>query len=318
MLAGLLVRLAAAALLVVAAVAGDGRPVLADYEAQDGPAARDYVDILTVPPGPPAPAAGPDAATGSWTSPCGRNEIGHHNADNVVGLPGQPGAALHIHDYVGNVSTNADSTDLDLALAGTTCRNGDTSTYYWPVLRLLAGGAPAGTGTRPAPLLPASVLVQFRGNPHSKVVAMPRFLRLLTGDSKAVTKPAPTSTAPLWTCSGITDRHTTRYPLCPPGQRVLRIFDYPSCWDGLRTDSPNHRAHVVFPTANGACPGATFAIPQLRIEVGYAVPPGRTFAIDTFPDQHRSPVTDHSDFIDVMPDPLMAQVVGCLNAGRHC
>jgi len=28
--------------------------------------------------------------------------------------------------------------------------------------------------------------------------------------------------------------------------------------------------------------------------------------------------SDHADFIDVMPDPLMARVVGCLNTGRRC
>jgi hypothetical protein len=147
---------------------------------------------------------------------------------------------------------------------------------------------------------------------------MPRFLRVVTGDAKAVTAPARGAAAAQWTCRGVADRSTPRYPLCRPGDQVVRVFDFPSCWDGLRADSPTHRAHVVFPAANGGCPAASFPIPQLRIEVRYAVPPGRSFAIDTFPEQHRSPLTDHADFIDVMPDALMAEVVDCLNTGRGC
>jgi len=330
---GLLLRLVAVALLIAAAVAGDGGLLLAGAETRDYPGTPDYLDIDSVPPRPAAPAVGPDAATGSWDAPCGRNDGGHYNADNLVVSPGRQGGAEHLHDYVGNVSTTAYSTDLDLALAATTCRNGDTSTYYWPVLGLLpghyagadhayarhayarhAGGGHAGGG----PVLPASVLVRFLGSPRSKVVAMPRFLRMITGDAKAATAPAPTATAAQWTCSGARDRRTERYPLCPPGQLVLRIFDFPSCWDGLHSDSPNHRSHVAFPAADGGCPDGTFAIPQLHIEVGYSVPAGRSYAIDTFPDQRRSPRTDHAGFIDVMPDALMTKLVDCLNTGRHC
>jgi hypothetical protein len=41
-------------------------------------------------------------------------------------------------------------------------------------------------------------------------------------------------------------------------------------------------------------------------------------AIDTFPDQHRKPVTDHYDFENLMPDPLMTHLVNCLNTGKTC
>jgi hypothetical protein len=315
-------RLAAVFLLVAAVLAGDGGAVLAGAQTRDYPTAPDYVAIDSVPVRPADAAVGADAATGSWDSPCGRNENGHHNADNVVAQPGRPGGAQHLHDYVGNVSTTAYSTELDLALAGTTCRNGDTSTYYWPVLGLLPGhygGADhAGAGHAGGPLLPASVVVRFLGNPRSKVLPMPRFLRMITGDAKAATARASTAPPAQWTCSGTRDRRTDRYPLCPPGQRVLRIFDFPNCWDGLRTDSPNHVSHVVFPATDGGCPDSTFPIPKLHIEVGYSVPGGRSYAIDTFPEQHRSPRTDHAAFIDVMPDALMARLVDCVNTGRHC
>jgi hypothetical protein len=48
------------------------------------------------------------------------------------------------------------------------------------------------------------------------------------------------------------------------------------------------------------------------------VPAGRSYAIDSFPDQGRKAVTDHFDFENLMPESLMSQVVDCLNTGRTC
>jgi len=295
----------AGVVLVVVAVAAVAL-VAAGRRGEAGPPKSDYLPIADAPKLPPAPAATPDASPGSYESRCGRNENGHLNADNVITSPGQPGAAHHGHEYVGNLATNAYSTDAILAAAGTTCANGDLSTYSWPVLRVDGARVPA-----------SSVVVQYLGNPVGKVVGMPRFLRAVFGNSRALTTGGGVSRAQ-WSCAGYPDRATPMYPLCPTGRSVLRTFEFPSCWDGRRVDSPTHREHVVFPAGNGVCPRDTFAIPRLRMQVAYAVPPGRSFAIDTFPEQLGSPTTDHADYIDVMPDDLMARVVGCLNEGRHC
>lgn len=320
----------AAAVLVVA---GAGAALLVPLlqRPQHGfPAERDFVAIAQVTPQPSSPQAGPDGSPGSFVSSCGRNENGHVNTDNVIFSPGQVGGAHHMHEYVGNTSTDASSSDAILAAAATTCSNDDASTYYWPALRILPGdpGDPGVSDSEPAGLdgghhnpgtriVPAAVLVQFRGNPTSKVVAIPRFLRLFTGNPFAVTAPASAGTAQ-WSCTGSPDRRTPLYPLCPAGQQVLRIYDFPNCWDGRRTDSPNHHDQATFSAPDGHCPRDFFPIPQLHLEVADPVPPGRSYAIDTFPDQRRSPTTDHAQYINVMPDPLMAQVVACLNSGRRC
>jgi len=124
----------------------------------------------------------------------------------------------------------------------------------------------------------------------------------------------------MWTCSGTPGRASaTHYPLCPAGQSVRRVGEFPSCWNGAGTDSEDHRSHVTFPDpVIGACPTGTVAIPRLRITVSYRVPPGRSFAIDSFPDQQRKAVTDHFDFENLMPEPLMDRVVDCINTGRTC
>ncbi|MGY0235513.1 DUF1996 domain-containing protein [Longispora urticae] len=261
------------------------------------------VDLADVPPAPPAPPTLPGASTGTFTWDCGRNAEGHRNADNMIASPGERGAAHHVHDYVGNLSTDATSTDASLAGAATTCGNGDLSTYYWPVLRT---GEPHHGPIRS----PTSVRLVYHGNPTSPVLPLPRFTRASTGDAKG----GPLVRAS-WTCEGRTDRLTTKYPNC--AKETIRVYDFPSCWDGRRTDSPNHRDHLVFPAANGACPPSTFAVPRLRLTVSYDLR-GAEYSIDTFPQLKGDPRTDHADLVTVMPDPLTATVVSCLNAGRNC
>jgi hypothetical protein len=296
--------------------------------AQTGHAAglgeSDYVDIAQAPLLPPPPAATADVSAGTWRSECGHDEEGHRNADNLVASPRLPGDAHHLHDYVGNMSTNAFSTDQSLAAAPTTCRNDDRSTYYWPVLRLPAAVGDAAShgdeadGNHGEILTPDSALIEFRGNPAGNVVGMPEFMRASTGNAHGLSSGGVNTQHVQWTCSGARDHFTDRYPRCAPGRQVVRVFDFPSCWNGLNTDSADHRTHVVFPNAAGACPAGTFPVPQLHMEVAYTVPPGADYAIDTFPEEQHSPVADHGDFIEVMPASLMATVVACLNSGRHC
>ena len=288
------------------------------------PADQDYVDITTVPVAAPAPAVLPGAATGSYVEHCGTDADGaHRNADNVIADPRLPGGAHHTHDYVGNLSTNAFSTDESLAAAGTTCADGDLSTCYWPVLRVLGQQGPdvtavgGGVDGNLGRILPAAVDLRFVGSPVSQVVPAPRFLREAVGDPKAFTD-GLIGVHPQWTCTGYADRVTDRYPLCPAGSRVVRVFDFPSCWDGRSLDSANHHTHLLPANPDGSCPHATFPIPQLRITLSYDVPAGARYAIDSFPEQRHSPLTDHADYIDVLTDQQESQVVDCLNSGRSC
>ncbi|MFB4315663.1 DUF1996 domain-containing protein [Actinomadura sp. 21ATH] len=266
------------------------------------------------------------ASRGTFSSRCGTNQEEHHNPDNFIVAPGVQNGAHHIHDYVGNESADAFSTDESLAASGTTCTNGDLSTYYWPVMRdrngqddSEAAQQSAADGNVGSIVLPSRANIQFRGNPRSKVTAMPRFLRVIMGDAKAGTNGLANARA-FWTCSGFTDRgFTDKYPLCPRNSQVMRVLDFPSCWDGQNTDSANHRTHIVFPQANGACPQGTQAVPQLRLTLSYNLPNrAQAFAVDSFPEQGHDPVTDHADFVNVMPERLMQRAVRCINGGRRC
>jgi hypothetical protein len=422
-----------------------------------------FVDILKVQPNQfdPRPVTG--ASTGTFTVDCGRNENGHFNPDNFIAQPGVRNGAQHLHDYVGNLSTNADSNNKSLVKAGTTCRNGDKSAYFWPVVRIdtgeeernepakkpdgdraqadqeamtvqvacpdvaskltdvpdpamaevgdnldqldaqtdeanqrvartqgqgganfvqnailgpltdrrtailrriaaiiarfapkppdLGGLAPCApkpgkdTGT-PAPpsstaggalpgqdgnnelpgndgeiQRPQKVQITFRGSPVGKVVAMPRFLRVLYGDAKVSTN-GPANARASWTCTGFENRVTDKYPICPQGSKVKRIHTFPSCWDGKNTDSANHRTHIVFPDSSGRCAAGFKAVPQLQISLTYDIPHDvqvkKQYKVDAFPQEKHNPFSDHDDFANVMSQRIMNGLVNCVNRGRTC
>jgi hypothetical protein len=169
---------------------------------------------------------------------------------------------------------------------------------------------------------PVSVEIEYRGNPTSEVVPMPKFLKAITGDSKPTSR-GPANTRPSWTCSGFTDRLSDRYVICPEGNQVMRVHDFPSCWDGENTDSENHRDHIAFPDrATGACPEGTVAVPQVRIAITYDIPTevqeNGQYQLDSFPEENHNPVSDHNDFANVNSDETMAEIVDCINTGRRC
>ncbi|MGW0209969.1 DUF1996 domain-containing protein, partial [Streptomyces sp. NPDC003233] len=302
----------------------------------NGPVVSDYADITSAPPAASNPPQRADASRGSFTSDCGVNANGLFNSDNVIVAPGVSNGAHHFHDYVGNQGNNAFASDDDLAKAGTSCVDqGDKSSYYWPVLRLQNGtqerdaGSPGGgtEGNAGQIVTPKQVTLAFTGNPLGKVTAMPRLLRIITGDAKAFVN-GPGNANASWSCTGYEDRQLKdKYPLCPPGSDVVRSFRFQSCWDGRNIDSANHRTHVAFTAPDGSCPAGFRAIPQLVERIVYDVKApslqdgGRTvplFAVDSFPEQLHKPVTDHGDFVNVFDADLMRQMVDCINSGRTC
>ncbi|MGH3803678.1 MAG: DUF1996 domain-containing protein [Pseudonocardiaceae bacterium] len=293
-------------------------------EQAGGPARRDFVRIQQVRPNVRQTEPRPNASTGTFTSTCGTNAEGHRNSDNFMVTPGKRNGAQHVHDYVGNLSTNAFSTDETLHTATTTCTNNDKSTYFWPVLRdtskrgndtLVDGGGLDGNFGQI--LQPATAQLQFRGNPTNKVTTMPDDLTIITGDAKAATN-GDTNANAAWTCTGFEDRTTTKYPLCPQDSQLVRILDFPSCWDGENLDSANHRDHITFPRRDGSCTRGKVTIPQLRMTLTYDQPTGREFALDSFPDQRHNAATDHADFMAIMPQTLLAQMANCINTGKTC
>jgi hypothetical protein len=188
---------------------------------------------------------------------------------------------------------------------------------------LAGGGANELPGNEGDIQRPETVDLTFRGSPAGKVVAMPKFLRVLYGDAK-VTANGTKNARDSWTCTGLEDKVLiNKYPVCPKGSKVKRVHDFPSCWDGRNTDSKNHRDHIVFPDpATGKCKDGFKAVPQLRISLTYNIPrevqqQGR-YAVDSFPEEEHNPFSDHDDFANVMSQQIMNRLVDCVNGGRKC
>ena len=95
-----------------------------------------FVRIEDVAPNVRAPRVGPTGSAGVFTVDCGTNGNRKLSPDNPVAQPGVKNGAQHVHDFVGNLSISADSSDASLEGSDTTCRNGDKSSYFWPVVRI--------------------------------------------------------------------------------------------------------------------------------------------------------------------------------------
>ncbi|MEU1570989.1 DUF1996 domain-containing protein [Streptomyces collinus] len=309
-------------------------------QADNGPVADDFINIQDVQPNsrnlPNGLAANGDGgSTGTFTTNCGTNENENRNSDNVIVAPGVSNGAQHQHDYVGNQSNNAFASDDDLANAQTTCQNqGDKSSYFWPVLRIQDGsddidaGQPGGgqDGNVGKIVEPAEAQLKFVGNRTSDVVAMPKALRIITGDAKSFTNGLNNANTS-WSCTGFEDRQVTdKYPLCPEGSSVVRTSNFQSCWDGQNIDSANHRTHVDFVEADGSCSNGFQAIPQLQVRLVYDVQAPQinngqvqnAFAVDSFPEQLHKAITDHNDFINFFDENVMNEMVQCINNGEDC
>ena len=73
-----------------------------------------------------------------------------------------------------------------------------------------------------------------------------------------------------YACLGVPGDETNHFPLqnCPGGIRAQVFF--PSCWDGVNMDSPDHKSHMAYPSNvdSGKCPASH---PKRFISIFYEV-----------------------------------------------
>jgi hypothetical protein len=234
----------------------------------------------------------------------GNCRFSHRATDDPIVSPGTPGAS-HEHSFVGNRTTNAFST-VDSLLAGrTTCRRpGETAAYWMPTL-YVDGNAVA----------PTEATIYYRRRTLKTVTAPPSGLKMIAGDSKASTPQDLRVTS--WNCgqaAGLPSSSTP--PACPDGRgSALRLHvTFPSCWNGVSLDSPNHKQHVAYPM-NGRCPaGYDVAIPQISLIYRYPVTGSHAIGLASGP-----AYSGHADFFNAWDQGTLARLVdSCLNALRHC
>jgi Domain of unknown function (DUF1996) len=256
-------------------------------------------------PGPPPPAA---EQPGSFRVECAL--VRQARTDPIV-APGQP--SHHLHDLFGNTSLTPDSSYVSMLSGGTSCTaSGDTGGYWSPALV-----APHGAMVRPE-----RAVIYYRNRPAGRVVttSFPRDFRMIAGGEGAFPQA-------YWTCDGEKDtaKETRRayIPDCGPGGNVkLHVF-FPSCWDGVRLDAPDHRRHVAYGLGEDGRPDGTHPlacprshpveIPQVDYRVVY---PARGGAGYRLADGQMIP---HADFWNTWQQrELEALVQRCLWKGVNC
>ncbi|WP_229693443.1 DUF1996 domain-containing protein [Lentzea pudingi] len=141
-------RLIASLSAVAVVAAGTATVALAAKNGDPAPLGA-FVPIEQVSKNVVEPKVGKNGAGGVFTVDCGTNEQGKFSADNPVAQPGLKHGAQHVHDFVGNLSISAESTDESLVDSETTCRNGDRSSYFWPVVRINPKANPQDVGSTP-------------------------------------------------------------------------------------------------------------------------------------------------------------------------
>jgi hypothetical protein len=244
---------------------------------------------------------GPQGRVPQFKVECGWS---HRAPDDPMVEPGRPGAS-HLHDFFGNVTTDASSTAAGLIGADTTCQNKlDTAAYWAPAL--LRDGVP---------VEPAGSVAYYRPGAEvepSAVRPFPAGLLMVAGDPGARAAQPPGIAA--WHCGASPVLHGTP-PACPRTAPLAVRVVFPDCWDGARLDSPDHRAHVTY-SDGGTCPGShAVPVPQLVFEVRYPVtgdPAGLELASGGV-------VGVHADFVNAWDQPALEREVRvCLNRAKVC
>jgi uncharacterized protein DUF1996/carbohydrate binding protein with CBM6 domain len=188
----------------------------------------------------------------------------HAKPDDPIVFPRMAGAS-HLHSFVGNSSTDANSTPETLMrLTASTCKPLEDHSAYW-VPTLLEHGQP---------VQPKSVVVYYGSllADKTRTVPMPAGMRMIAGDAKKQT-PTPRGAVNQFYCAGGPQDGKTRstdqnWPVCDGGT-LHYTLRFPDCWDGRNLDSPDHKSHVSF-GGGGVCPAAfPVPIPALTFSISY-------------------------------------------------
>jgi hypothetical protein len=215
-------------------------------------------------------------------------------------FPGEPGAS-HLHAFLGNTSTDADSTYDEMVAASTTCSmSSDTAGYWVPAVLV--------NDTAVDPIKMNAYYSEGQGVSPSDVVAFPADLRVVAGgDTLSSAKPKAAS----WSCQG---GKTGPMPTDCGKKKVRAHVKFPNCWDGVATDSADHRAHMTYSTKSGGCPSThPIAVPAVSIVLVYPITDGRTISLSS-----GSASTLHGDFWNTWDQAALESFTSTCIGGSGC
>ncbi len=229
--------------------------------------------------------------------------------DDPIVFPGQPGAS-HMHTFLGNTSTDANSTLASLQAGGTSClAPGDKSGYWMPTMY---DGA-----TAVDPVGPQVIYYKTGVLDYTSVRPFPAGLRFVVGSPHATATQFATDPGYVagWECGN--SYHNIDLPAdCPGGGQIDVRYQAPSCWNGLYLDTPDHKSHMAYPV-NGVCPADhPVALPMIEFKMAFPV---NTNDLSQLHLSSGRGFSFHYDFFNAWDAPTLAAMVNhCIVGGLQC
>ncbi|KAH8900644.1 hypothetical protein GQ53DRAFT_835597 [Thozetella sp. PMI_491] len=196
----------------------------------------------------------------------------------------------HLHQVIGgnafNVTMDSSSHDIPKTATCTTCQFSEDFSNYWTATIFFK--AKNGTFKRVPQIAQDNGAAQggmmvyymsdalFDTAQKSKVTAFKPGFRMLVGDSTFKSRDDSRKFRQLtYICmqnSGTREPETVAFPTQPCPAGIMANHRFPTCWDGVHLDTPNHQDHVAYPTSGtfesgGPCPSThPVKLPQILLE----------------------------------------------------
>lgn len=242
--------------------------------------------------------------TGAFRIVCG---LSYMNQDDPLVFPGMRGAA-HLHQFFGNTNVNYLTTPESLQTNGnSTCRGGiiNRSAYWTPAMIDTADGKV---------LKPSQFLVYYK----SSYVVSPRVIKTVPSQLRVLSLAGNTT----FSCDEFyPGRKTTMFD-CGAGNTMIVQIHFPQCWNGKDLDSPDHNAHMAYPSGNGCPASHPVAIPEVTYNVYYKIPSSGiarwrlSSDIDT---TKPAGYSSHADWIAAwQPEFIQGIVTNCVSKPADC
>ena len=225
--------------------------------------------------------------------------------DDPIVFFAQPGRS-HTHTFMGNVTTNANTTLASLQAGDTSClAPGDKSAYWMPTMY---------RGDEPVLPIGKQVIYYKTGVlDYTSVRPFPPGLRFVVGDMNATPEEFLAGAFEGWECGESYNNAT--FPSCPENAQLNVRYQAPSCWDGLHLDTPDHKSHMAYPVNERCTASHPVAVPMLEFKMAF--PAGS----DTSNVRLASgeAYSFHYDFYNAWePTTLKALVDQCIVGGLQC
>jgi hypothetical protein len=253
--------------------------------------------------------AGANSPAGQFWVRC---PFSHAAMDDPIVFPGQPGAS-HMHDFFGNETTNAYSTEASMLAGATNCRVPSDTAGYWSPTASLRG----------VTIKPKVMRIYYLGVKDVAVETIPQGLKVVGGNKDALS--AADNPHVFWYCGATVSVKTPKMDApydCGPWAQyrfvdgVVGVVDLPNCWDGVGLEPSN----VVYPIGGTCPPGFDHVLARVseRIHFGVMNPlnsdgtVGLTLSSGAY-------YTLHADFWNTWQQPRLDQLVAdCLVAHVGC